>query len=76
MEHKIKRTMAFISTKNDGDKLLIADAIEWADKTMIDKACEILENITVTYNRRFFGKYEEKAFDADFIKKFRQTMEE
>jgi hypothetical protein len=48
----------------------------WADKTMIDKACEILENVTVTYNKRFFGKCEENAFDADFIKEFRKAMEE
>lgn len=43
---------------------------------MIDKACKILENVTVTYNKRFFGKCEENAFDADFIKEFRQAMEE
>lgn len=49
---------------------------EWADKTMIDKACEILKNVTVTYNKRFFGKCEENAFDADFIKEFRKAMEE
>ena len=58
----------------------IADAFEegaeWADKTMIEKACKILKNVTVTYSRRFFGKCEENAFDADFIKEFRQAMEE
>lgn len=58
----------------------VADAFEkgayWADKTMIDKACEILENVTVTYNKRFFGKCEENAFDDDFIKEFRKEMEE
>lgn len=48
----------------------------WADKTMIDKACEILKNVTVTYNKRFFGKCEENAFDADFIKEFRKALEE
>lgn len=48
---------------------------EWMQKKMIDKACEILENVTVTYNRRFFGKCEENAFDIDFIKEFRQAME-
>ena len=51
-------------------------ALEWADKTMIEKACKILKNVTVTYSRRFFGKCEENAFDADFIKEFRQAMEE
>jgi hypothetical protein len=48
----------------------------WADKTMIEKACEILKNVTVTYNKRFFGKCEENAFDADFIKEFRKALEE
>ena len=52
------------------------EGAEWADKTMIDKVCEILKNVTVTYNKRFFGKCEENAFDADFIKEFRQAMEE
>lgn len=49
---------------------------EWMQDTMIEKACEILKNVTVTYNRRFFGKCEENVFDADFIKEFRQAMEE
>ena len=52
------------------------EGAKWADKTMIEKACEILKNVTVTYNRRFFGKCEENAFDADFIKEFRKAMEE
>ena len=51
------------------------EGAKWADKTMIEKACEILENVTVTYNKRFFGKCEENVFDADFIKEFRQAME-
>ena len=58
------------------DEKTFKEAVEWADKTMIDKACKILKNITGTYNRRFFGKCEENAFDADFIKEFRQMMEE
>lgn len=49
---------------------------EWIQKKMLDKACEILKNVTVTYNKRFFGKCEENAFDADFINEFRQAMEE
>lgn len=48
---------------------------EWMQETMINKVCEILKNITVTYNKRFFGKCEENAFNADFIKEFRQAME-
>ena len=58
------------------DEKTFKEAVEWADKTMIDKACEILKNVTVTYNKRFFGKCEENAFDADFINEFRQAMEE
>ena len=54
----------------------VGNVLKWADKTMIDKACEILKNVTVTYNKRFFGKCEENAFDSDFIKEFRQAMEE
>ena len=42
----------------------------------IDKVCEILKNVTVTYNRRFFGKCEENAFNDDFIKEIRQLLEE
>ena len=52
------------------------DGAEWMQETMIEKACEILKNVTVTYNRRFFGKCEENIFDADFIKEFRKAMEE
>ncbi len=54
----------------------VCDGVRLADKTMIDKACEILKNVTVTYNKRFFGKCEENAFDNDFIKEFRRAMEE
>ena len=45
-------------------------------KKAIDDACELLKNVTVTYNKRFFGKCEENAFDADFIEEFRRAMEE
>lgn len=71
-----KRTVQFFAERDLDKPLCINTAIEWADKTMIDKACEILKNVTVTYNKRFFGKCEENAFDADFIKEFRRAMEE
>jgi hypothetical protein len=58
------------------DERSFKEGVEWADKTMIDKVCKILENVTVTYNKRFFGKCEENAFDADFIKEIRKAMEE
>ena len=79
-DKQIKREEAFCEdwymTRKMEKTPTYADAIAWADKTMIDKACEILKNVTVTYNKRFFGKCEENAFDADFIKEFRQAMEE
>ena len=40
----------------------------------MDKACELLKNVTVTYNKRFFGKCEERAFDDAFIKEFRELF--
>ena len=72
MEHKIKRTMAFISTKNDGDKLLIADAIEWADKTMIDKACEWIQCMVLDYMQGDITDVKWGSMLADF----REAMEE
>ena len=41
-----------------------ADAIEWADRTMIDKACELLKR----YNSGVRGK--------ELIEAFRKAMEE
>ncbi len=43
-------------------------------KKAIDHACEQLKNVTVTYNKRFFGKCEERAFDDAFIKEFRESF--
>ena len=65
-----------VQSNHKYDEKSFKEAVEWADKTMIDKACEILKNVTVTYNKRFFGKCEENAFDADFIKEFRKAIEE
>ena len=67
MERKVKRTMAFISTKNDGDKLLIADAIEWADKTMIDKATQWLFEHVYDYTN---------PEDQERVEAFRKYLEE
>ena len=58
------------------DEKSFKEGAEWMQKKMIEKACEILENVVVTYNKRFFGICEENAFDADFIKEFRKAMEE
>ena len=44
-------------------------------KKAIDHACEQLKNVTVIYNKRFFGKCEERAFDDDFIAEFRKLLE-
>ena len=49
-----------------------ADAIAWADKTMIEKACECiikLHNWPIQYEE--FAKFQE-----EFIKEFRKAMED
>ena len=38
----------------------------------INIACKIFEG-AVVYHKSFFGKVEEKVFDDDFIKSFRET---
>jgi hypothetical protein len=38
----------------------------------IDIACQVLEGL-VMYRRSFFGRSEERVFDDDFIKKFREA---
>ena len=38
----------------------------------INIACKILEG-AVVYHKSFFGKVEERVFDDDFIKSFRET---
>ena len=45
-----------------------AEAIKWADKTMIDKACEWLEDKL----RMYAGYYD----TADLVDSFRKVMEE
>ena len=52
------------------------DGAEWMKEQLIERLCKILKNVTVTYNRRFFGKCEENAFDDAFINEIRQLMEE
>lgn len=37
----------------------------------IDIACELLEGV-VMYRRSFFGRHEERVFDDDFIRKFKE----
>ena len=64
------------SNMSDAQYLAVGSALDDLQEYMIDKACKILENITVTYNKRFFGKCEENAFDSDFIKEFRKAMED
>lgn len=38
----------------------------------IDIACQVLEGL-VMYRRSFFGRSEERVFDDDFIRMFRET---
>lgn len=37
----------------------------------IDLACQVLEGL-VMYRRSFFGRSEERVFDDDFIRKFKE----
>lgn len=66
-KRKNQRTYEYLSTKENGEPLWICDAIEWADETMIDKACEWLK------------KNRDKLSCVDtsgFITLFKKAMEE
>ena len=55
---------------DDTSYSLIVSAIEWADETMIDKACEYLKaNIQIPEN---VGNW----YIENFIQQFRKAMEE
>ena len=56
------------------DEKTFKEAIEWADKTMIDKACEWLkENIWVYIN---YEGCSGEELENDVIEDFRKAMEE
>ena len=54
------------------DEKSFKEGVEWADKTMIDKACECLIKL-----HNWPTQYEEYArLQEEFIKEFRKAMEE
>lgn len=51
----------------------IIDGIEWADKTLITKACKYLKMLVY---QDYPGAPLERFFDDEIIKDFRKAMEE
>ena len=59
---------------DDTSYSLIVDAIEWADETMIDKACKWIE-----YNKSLHKELSFGSLHTDwdkFMREFRKAMEE
>lgn len=58
----------------DGDEFQsFIQGAEWADKTMIDKACEWLSDIDFDME---YWNFEDGFFKEKFIKDFKKAMEE
>ena len=72
-EEEINKEAYRVSCNGDEFSSFI-QAAEWADKTMIDKACEWLDNNKHLHKEIFFGSL---STDWDkFIGEFRKAMEE
>lgn len=75
----LDRANAFIGHEQEVDEgyetTMRRNAFVAGFKECVDAACETLKNVTVTYNRRFLGEVEERAFDDDFIVEFRKSLE-
>lgn len=67
-KRKNQRTYEYLSTKENGEPLWISDAIEWADETMIDKACEWLKS--------FLEGPMGEGLAKSITEEFRKAMEE
>ena len=67
-KRKNQRTYEYLSTKENGEQLWICDAIEWADETMIDKACEWLKS--------FLEGPMGEGLAKSITEEFRKAMEE
>ena len=62
----------FVTRKMDKEPTF-ADAIEWADKTMIDKACEwIIEHIDIPYEGEFI---DDSPVASDYIEYCEKRLE-
>jgi hypothetical protein len=84
-KRKNQRTFEYLSTKENGENLWICDAIEWADETMINKACLWLKQNMFVEPIFEYDEAEEPemyvcASNCDsvdeLVDKFRKAMEE
>ena len=74
-----EREIAFMDwwLENHKGKLpTFADAIAWADKTMVEKACEWLSTETYSYTWVSYDQYESGVMIDKFLNDFRKAMEE
>ena len=65
------RDVSHISREYTPEEMTVAYINGYNDA--INIACKILEG-AVVYHRSLFGKVEERVFDDDFIKSFRETI--
>lgn len=74
-----EREIAFMDwwLENHKGKLpTFADAIAWADKTMVEKVCEWLSTETYSYTWVSYDQYESGVMIDKFLNDFRKAMEE
>ena len=74
-----EREIAFMDwwlENHKGESPTFADAIAWADKTMVEKACEWLSTETYSYTWVSYDQYESGVMIDKFLNDFRKAMEE
>lgn len=76
-EQQIENEAYRVSNNSDEFNSFIQGA-EWADKTMIDKSCEMLYAMLTTQDINDYDYVTAPAYDnvEDFIEDFRKAMEE
>ena len=65
-------------SKESWCEMAAREAIDWADETMMDKACEWLYNALYTRanGAEHYVASKEKITQTEFVAKFRKAMEE
>lgn len=74
-----EREIAFVDSwleNHKGESPTFADAIAWADKTMLEKACEWLSTEIYSYTWVSYDQYESGVMIDKFLNDFRKAMEE
>ena len=74
-----EREIAFVDwwlENHKGESPTFADAIAWADKTMVEKVCEWLSTETYSYTWVSYDQYESGVMIDKFLNDFRKAMEE